>query len=65
MDVEHFVRGRVDKGFLDFIKEKDVDKARLNDFEYYLCAGREIVEALKIFLEGLGVSKENIFFDKF
>lgn len=65
LDVDHFVRGRADKGFLDFIKEGRVSKQQLNDYEYYLCAGREIVEALKTFLAGLGVNKENVFFDKF
>jgi len=65
LDVDLFHRGRVDRAFTEFVKERKLDQKQLNEFEYYLCSGREIVEALKIFLESLGINKENIFFDKF
>lgn len=65
LHVDYFKRGRVDKAFQDYLKENRLAGERLNEFEYYLCAGREIVESLKGFLESLGVKTENIFFDKF
>ncbi|MDP2927041.1 MAG: FAD-binding oxidoreductase [bacterium] len=65
LDVDRFRRGRVDQAFQGFVKEKRIKTDQLNDFEYYLCGAREIVESLNQFLQDLGVKKENIFFDKF
>jgi len=63
LHVDLFKRGRVDKGFLDFVKEKKLDRVQLNGFEYYLCASPEAVEHLRALLETLG--GKDIFFDKF
>lgn len=65
LDVEDFKRGRVDQTFSDFVKENKISPTELNNSEYYLCGARQIVESLKEFLLGLGINKENIFFDKF
>ncbi|OHA61858.1 MAG: hypothetical protein A2117_01680 [Candidatus Wildermuthbacteria bacterium GWA2_46_15] len=65
LDVDRFRRGRADQAFRGFVKEKRIKTDRLNDFEYYLCGAREVVESLREFLINLGIKGENIFFDKF
>lgn len=65
LDVDLFKRGRIDKGFLDFVKERKLKPEQLNGFEYYLCGAKEIVESLNNFLQELGINKENILFDKY
>jgi Na+-transporting NADH:ubiquinone oxidoreductase subunit F len=38
---------------------------QLNNYNFYLCGGREIVESLKQFLLGKNILRENIYFEKF
>ncbi len=65
LDPDHFRRGRVDQGFEEYIKEKRLKQNDLDDFEYYLCGGRENVESIKQFLETKKIPSSQIFFDKF
>ncbi len=65
LNPDHFRRGRVDQGFDEFIKEKRLKENDLNDFEYYLCGGRENAESIKQFLEARKIKSEQIFLDRF
>lgn len=40
-------------------------KQFINNFDYYLCASRDVVESLKQYLIEKGIAKENIFSEKF
>ena len=57
-DKNHFVLGRINNGL-----EKVFSGFSQSDF--YLCGERQVVESLKNFLVGLGVSLNNLFFEKF
>jgi len=55
-------------GHIDSCFEKQFDNLtieQLNNFDFYLCGGRNIVESLRQFLLGKNVSQENIYFEKF
>jgi|SRR3990167_10214238 len=36
-----------------------------SNYDYYICGGREVVESLRSFVAGLGVPKEQIYFERF
>ena len=55
-------------GHVDYVFERDLYskiKNSLNDFEFYLCGGRVVVESLIHFLQQKSISLTNIFFEKF
>ncbi len=57
-----------DLGHIDSCFEKQFNNLtieQLNNFDFYLCGGRQIVESLKQFLLDKHISKENIYFEKF
>lgn len=58
-DKKNFELGHVDSCFEKQFSDK------WNDFDFYLCGGRLIVESLKQFLLSKNVSLENIIFEKF
>lgn len=58
-DKKYFTLGHVDLCFNNEIMKQ------LNNYDYYLCGGRLIVESLKQFLLSKNVSLENIIFEKF
>lgn len=53
------------KGHVNELFEKTLDGRSVQDMEFYLCGGREIVESLRLFLLGRNVNRENIHFEKF
>lgn len=59
-DKKYFLLGHIQDG-LNFYFPDNLS----NNNNFYLCGSREVVEALRKFLEGKGVKKENIFFEKF
>jgi len=60
LDGNYYLQGRMTPSVEALVKEKGPD-----NFEYYLCGGQIIVEALKQFVLGLGAQSPNIFFEKF
>ena len=60
LDGNYCIQGRMTPSVEALVKEKGPD-----NFEYYLCGGQIIVEALKQFVLGLGAQSPNIFFEKF
>lgn len=73
LDSQCFGFGRVDKHLINFLDpEKNYDVAHKeeltqyhNQFEYYICGGDKIVDALRNLVLGLGVGKQHIHFEKF
>lgn len=74
LDADFFARGRVNIQLAEFLTHKFeankqfnniTIKQYINKFEYYLCGNRIIIESLRQFILGLGVEKQNIFFEKF
>lgn len=65
----HFTLGRVTKGLAELYEMLRTTPSEtaftFNDFDYYLCGGRDVVEGLKTYLYDLGVEKENVIFEKF
>lgn len=59
-DQKYFRVGRINSAFEEIISQQCV-----NDFDYYLCGSREVVESLNQHLLSKGVIKENILFEKF
>lgn len=62
LDQNHVALGRVNQVWDVMVEEEGYD---VNSFEYYLCGSKEIVESLKEYIAGKGVSAENIFFENF
>ncbi|OGK14224.1 hypothetical protein A3H80_00800 [Candidatus Roizmanbacteria bacterium RIFCSPLOWO2_02_FULL_37_19] len=60
LDGNHYVQGRVNAHIETLLQGKNP-----NDFEYYICGGRQTVDSLRAFVEGFGVLKENISFEIF
>ncbi len=57
-----------DLGHVDSCFEKRfgaMSENELNDLEFYLCGGREVVESLRVGLLAKNVARENIHFEKF
>ncbi len=59
-DKKYFALGHVDEVMFDQFKNED-----LNNFEFYLCGGRVIVESLKEKLLAKNIANEKIIFEKF
>lgn len=59
-DRQYFKLGRVNAVWEEFMSQQSI-----NLFDYYLCASRDVVESLNQYLLGKGITKENIFFEKF
>lgn len=59
---KYFLLGRVTKGFDNLISNF---KFQISNFDFYLCGGREVVEALKEYVYQKGVPKEQVYFEKF
>ena len=62
LDEKHVALGHVNDVYDVFLEEEKPD---VNAFEYYLCGSRDVVESLKEYVSGLGVKKENMFFENF
>jgi ferredoxin-NADP reductase len=60
---KYFALGHVNDGFEKQIVAQNL--TQLNNFDYYLCGSRQVVESLKTYLEQKGVNKENIYFERF
>ncbi|MBI5122877.1 hypothetical protein HZA75_03385 [Candidatus Roizmanbacteria bacterium] len=63
VDKKFFELGHVDSCF-----EKQFNNGtmkQLNNYDFYLCGGRNIIESLRQFLVAKNVPKENIYFEKF
>ena len=58
-----FDLGHVDSCYMKQFNDQIIKQ--LNNFDFYLCGGRQIVESLKQFLLGKNIFKENIYFEKF
>jgi len=63
IDKKFFELGRVDSCFEKQLNNLTIKQ--LNNFDFYLCGGRQIVESLRQFLVAKNVPKENIYFEKF
>jgi len=53
---------------LDLVKSEIVsheNTRHINEYDYYICGGRDVVESVRQFVGGLGVIRENIYFEKF
>lgn len=50
-----------EKGYVQKLVEKNID----NDYHYYICGLKEMVNSVKELLVEKGISKENIFFEKY
>jgi len=66
-DQQFFDRGHVDSVCRNFFQQYNnvTIEQFINNFEFYLCGNREVVESLKQYLLNLGVEQENIIFEKF
>jgi Na+-transporting NADH:ubiquinone oxidoreductase subunit F len=66
-ECRYFVLGRMNTGFDEFIKKELKGNVNefVNNFDYYLCGSREVVESMRQYLYDKGVSKESVFFEKF
>lgn len=62
LDSQHFAQGRVHQVCDVFIEDSG---SNINDYEYYLCGSRTIVESLKEYAIKNGIAKENLFFENF
>lgn len=70
LDSAWFARGRINPILLQFLGVQTEEQARmhcllLNQFDYYICGGRDVVESVRQFVLNLGVNKEQIYFEKF
>ena len=63
LDRKYFNLGHVDVCFMKQFNNETMKQ--LNNFDFYLCGGRQIVESLSQFLVAKNVPKENIYFEKF
>lgn len=61
LDKPHFRLGHINDG-MDAVAEITTN---LNNYHYYICGGPKVVEAMKEFLGGKQIPKENIHFEKF
>jgi NAD(P)H-flavin reductase len=59
----HVKRGRMNDVMMAYFEAKDTDLS--NDYEYYVCGGREVVEQTHQFLLNKNIEKENIVMEKF
>lgn len=62
IDKIFFKLGHVDSHLDQLIEDC---KLKIENLDFYLCGGRQIVEALRQFLIAKNVPKENIYFEKF
>lgn len=62
-DRQFFSLGHIDSCF--FNKHGNFSVEQMNNFEYYLCGSREIVDSLKQFLLSKNILQENIILEKF
>ena len=60
---KYFALGHVNDGFEKQILQPNL--AQLNDFDYYICGAKEVVESLKNYLGQKGIKDENIYFERF
>ncbi len=54
--------GRIDKGFEEMINSTKQDK---NNFNYYICGSKHVVEAMREYLNTHTIPTEQVFFEKF
>ena len=62
-DRKHFQIGHVDSCFIKQFNNETMEQ--LNNYEFYLCGGRLVVESLKQFLLAKNIPLESIIFEKF
>jgi ferredoxin-NADP reductase len=60
-DRQYFILGRANVGCSKLLSQC----SSINNYEYYICGGREVVDGLRVYLQELGVASENIIFEKF
>ena len=61
-DKKYFEIGHIDSCFDQHVENC---KLKIDNLDYYLCGGRQVVESLKQFLLIKNISQENIIFEKF
>jgi len=61
-DRQNFTLGRITKGFDELIGDK---KELVNNFDYYFCGNRDVVESVRTFLNEKGANKENLYFERY
>jgi len=62
-DRKYFQLGHIDSCFLK--QSNNETMKQLNEFEFYLCGGRQVVESLREFLLSKNIPLENIILEKF
>jgi len=66
LDKRYFMLGHINDDLLAFLSQLRITNYELlNDLEYYVCGGRDMVSSMVNFLKQQGINKENIFFEKF
>lgn len=66
----HFASGRVNTVVTRFLgiqddQEVNQETGIVNRYDYYICGGRDVVESVKQFVYGLGVLRDQVYFEKF
>jgi ferredoxin-NADP reductase len=61
-DRKYFMLGRVTTGLEKLIENF---KLKTENFDYYLCGSREVIESLKQYLSEKAAPKEQVYFEKF
>lgn len=59
LDEAHFGTGRVNQHVVDVVQD------RHNEYEYYVCGSKPVVDSLREFVVSLGVAPEKVFFERF
>jgi len=61
-DKKYFELGHIDNCL---VRQNENQKLKIENFDYYVCGGRQTVESLRLFLINRGVLPENIYSEKF
>lgn len=61
-DSKYCIGGRIDKGFETMVAATNQDK---NNFNYYICGSKHVVEAVREYLQTQTIPAEQVFFEKF
>lgn len=59
LDETYYGVGRVNQHLVDFVQ------GHQNEYEYYICGSKPVVDSLREFVVGLGTAPENVFFERF
>lgn len=59
LDITYYEMGRVNQHVTNFVQGKH------NEYEYYVCGSKLVVDSLREFVLSLGVAPEQVFFERF